>query len=431
MHYHAEAEHQDDGVHRECDGAGAVQDVENAVIAEVDQQRVGGGVTRFPQSDKDAVDDGAAGVGDVERHQADHDAEDVRRVVQSLHVPEKRHPHRDGGGPEQDAGGGNGVVIALPQSSVPVLAVRADDLRQRGDGDQQPAPDKVVGEPVIPLPGHHVHHFADHDGVDEVIDELLQSRKCADPAPFAEHGGVGAPEPAGADVPLPVQQMHAYDGQQHVHEDVGRRRAVNAQLRDEQEVRRHGQHRADGEEDIDIAVTADDHKHHVGEADGDAGDERLRFKTEVGGCRRQVDGPWLHGGQQRRAPEQYADGKERVQQDGAQPRLVHRLREYRPAVFEHAVQHRVQRHDEERLQRLIDKVEPLHLPDDVEHTRLSRQGEQKGLDRLIHSGDQRQRAEGEPQPPVKSFQFRLYLFHGRHRTGSAHYLWFPAYRMPP
>ena len=84
MCHHAEAEHQDDGVHRECDGAGAVQDVENAVIAEVDQQRVGGGVTRFPQSDKDAVDDGTAGVGDVERHQADHDAEDVRRVVQKF-----------------------------------------------------------------------------------------------------------------------------------------------------------------------------------------------------------------------------------------------------------------------------------------------------------------------------------------------------------
>ena len=92
MHHHAEAEHQNDGVHGERDGAGAVQEVENAVIAEVDQQRIDGGVARFPQPHEDAVDDGAAGVGDVERRQPDHDSEDVRRVVQPLHVPEKRYP---------------------------------------------------------------------------------------------------------------------------------------------------------------------------------------------------------------------------------------------------------------------------------------------------------------------------------------------------
>ena len=67
VHDHAEAEHEDDRLHVERDGAGAEEGVERAVIAEVDEQRIDRVITCLPQPDKDIVDDGAARVGDIER----------------------------------------------------------------------------------------------------------------------------------------------------------------------------------------------------------------------------------------------------------------------------------------------------------------------------------------------------------------------------
>lgn len=40
MQNHSEAEHHDDRVHIKCDGVRSVQDIENTVIAEVDDQRI-------------------------------------------------------------------------------------------------------------------------------------------------------------------------------------------------------------------------------------------------------------------------------------------------------------------------------------------------------------------------------------------------------
>ena len=46
MHDHAEAEHQDDRVHIKGDGVRSVQDIENTVIAEIDNQRIDGIITQ-------------------------------------------------------------------------------------------------------------------------------------------------------------------------------------------------------------------------------------------------------------------------------------------------------------------------------------------------------------------------------------------------
>ena len=59
--------------------------------------------------------------------------------------------------------------------------------RQRRDRYQQPAPNKVIGNPVVALFGNHVYHFANHYGINQIIRKLLQSRKGTDPAPFLEN----------------------------------------------------------------------------------------------------------------------------------------------------------------------------------------------------------------------------------------------------
>ena len=140
MHDHAEAEHQDDRVHLKGDGVRSVQDIENTVIAEIDNQRIDGIVARFAQADEDVVDDGTPRISDIEGRKFYDDGKYLIRISEILRITEEGRPGGNCGRPKHYTCGGNEVVIELPQFFVAVLAVRADDLGKCGDRNQQPAP---------------------------------------------------------------------------------------------------------------------------------------------------------------------------------------------------------------------------------------------------------------------------------------------------
>lgn len=92
MHYHTESEHENNRVHIEVNGFGQVQDIENAVVSEIDDQRVDSVVFRFSHTDKNVVDDGAACISDVEGDKLHDDQEDLLGILQVLSISEKRCP---------------------------------------------------------------------------------------------------------------------------------------------------------------------------------------------------------------------------------------------------------------------------------------------------------------------------------------------------
>lgn len=406
MYDHAEAEHQDDRVHIKCNGVCPVQNVENAVVSEIDEQGIDGVVPRLTQADKDIVDDYTAGVCNIKGCKPDDNGKDLVRISEILRITKKRRPGGNRDYPKHNACGGNEVVVELSELFVTVLAVRADDLGKCGDRNQQPAPDEIVCNPVVALLGNHVHHFADHDGVDKVIHKLLKPRKYAGPAPFTEHRTVGSLETAESDMSLLVKKQNTKHGKQRVCDNIGDRYAVNAEIRDQQEIGNQRQHRADAKKDIHVFVLADDYENYIRKADEKSRHESNRFKAEVCRSNRQVDLARIHGADQHRAVDQDADREECVQNKGAKSRFEGRFRKFVLAILENPIQDRVKRNDQKCLQGLVDQVKPFHLPDDVKRTGLPAGGDQKGFDRLIDCRNQGKRTKGEPQPPVEMLQFR-------------------------
>lgn len=58
---------------------------------------------------------------------------------------------------------------------ISVLAVGADNFGKGGNGNKQPAPYEVVCNPVISRLRNGVYGFADHNGVNKVVNKLLKS----------------------------------------------------------------------------------------------------------------------------------------------------------------------------------------------------------------------------------------------------------------
>lgn len=73
MRCHTEAEHQNYRVHCKRYGACTVQDVENAVIAEVDNKRIYRVIFRFAKPYKDVVNNGATCIRNIKRNELYND----------------------------------------------------------------------------------------------------------------------------------------------------------------------------------------------------------------------------------------------------------------------------------------------------------------------------------------------------------------------
>lgn len=100
VHHHTKAEHQNYCVHRKCYGMGAVQDIENTVIAEVDNKRIDGIIAGFAKPHKDVVDNCTARIRNIKRNELYNDTENFARILKSLRTAEKRHPCRNSNRPE-------------------------------------------------------------------------------------------------------------------------------------------------------------------------------------------------------------------------------------------------------------------------------------------------------------------------------------------
>ena len=100
MHYHTEAEHQDDCVHIKGDYTCAVQDIENTVVAEVDNKRIDGIIAGFAKPHKDVVDNCTARIRNIKRNELYNDTENFTRILKSLRTAEKRRPCRNSNPPE-------------------------------------------------------------------------------------------------------------------------------------------------------------------------------------------------------------------------------------------------------------------------------------------------------------------------------------------
>ena len=100
MHRHAEAEHQNYRVHRKCDYTCAVQDIENTVVAEVDNKRIDGIIAGFAKPHKDVVDNCTARIRNIKRNELYNDTENFTRILKSLRIAEKRRPCRNSNRPE-------------------------------------------------------------------------------------------------------------------------------------------------------------------------------------------------------------------------------------------------------------------------------------------------------------------------------------------
>ena len=100
VHRHVEAEHQNYRVHRKCDYTCAVQDIENTVVAEVDNKRIDGIIAGFAKPHKDVVDNCTARIRNIKRNELYNDTENFTRILKSLRTAEKRRPCRNSNHPE-------------------------------------------------------------------------------------------------------------------------------------------------------------------------------------------------------------------------------------------------------------------------------------------------------------------------------------------
>lgn len=174
MCHHAEAEHQNYRVHRKCDYTCAVQDIENTVVAEVDNKRIDGIIAGSAKPHKDVVDNCTARIRNIKRNKLYNDTENLSCILKPLRITEERCPCGNGNHPKHRTCSGNKVIVEFTQRFVPVLAVRADNLGKGCDRYEQPAPDKIICYPIVALLGDHIYHFADHNGIDKVVDKLLK-----------------------------------------------------------------------------------------------------------------------------------------------------------------------------------------------------------------------------------------------------------------
>ena len=143
MCHHAEAEHQNYRVPRKCDYTCAVQDIENTVVAEVDNKRIDGIIAGFAKPHKDVVDNCTARIRNIKRNMLYNDTENLSCILKPLRIAEEWCPCGNGNHPKHRTCSGNKVIVEFTQRFVPVLAVRADNLGKGCDRYEQPAPDKL------------------------------------------------------------------------------------------------------------------------------------------------------------------------------------------------------------------------------------------------------------------------------------------------
>ncbi|MCI9122146.1 MAG: hypothetical protein HFG00_11600 [Oscillibacter sp.] len=295
MEYHPKAKHQDDGIHVKNNGPGQVQPIKGAVINQIDQKRIDHIISGLSQPDKNIVNDGRARVSDIKGNQLSGDSKNLLRVGQVFNKAVKRFPKGNGERPENHAGTGDKTVGEPLQFRVSVFAVGADHFREGRDRDQQPAPDKIVCEPVVSLFPHQIDHFADHNRVNQIIHKLLQARKNAGSAPRLEDGEIRAFEPADSDVLLCVQQSKTDHRKRCIYENIRNRRSVHAPIRDQEKVCSQRQKCSDRQEYVDVFVRFRDGKYHKDKAHSNAGHESGGFQAEVPADGGKVRAVRIHG----------------------------------------------------------------------------------------------------------------------------------------
>ena len=184
MHDHSKPEHDYNRVHRKSNRVRQIEHEENPIIHDVNHERIDRVVHRLSQADKNIVDNSAADICNIKRHELNDNSKNCACVWQVFGILEKRCPQRNRHRPNSDNYGGNKIVVALPQFRIAVLAVPLYDFSQRIYRNQQPAPNKIIRNSIVALFGNHIYHFAYHYGIYKIIDELLHARKNADLAPF-------------------------------------------------------------------------------------------------------------------------------------------------------------------------------------------------------------------------------------------------------
>lgn len=103
MYDHAEAEHQNDLVHVKCDGVCTVQNIENTIIAKIDDQRIDGVVARFAQADEDTIDNGTPRIRNIEGSEFNNNRENLIRIFKMLCITEEWSPSGNCDSPKQNA----------------------------------------------------------------------------------------------------------------------------------------------------------------------------------------------------------------------------------------------------------------------------------------------------------------------------------------
>ena len=100
MHRHAEAEHQNYRVHVKCNGVRAIKYIKDAIVAEIDNERIDGVIACFSKTDKDIIDNCTARIRNIKGNELYYDTEDFARILKSLRTAEKRRPCRNSNHPE-------------------------------------------------------------------------------------------------------------------------------------------------------------------------------------------------------------------------------------------------------------------------------------------------------------------------------------------
>lgn len=70
MHRHAEAEHQNYRVHVKCNGVRAIKYIKDAIVAEIDNERIDGVIACFSKTDKDIIDNCTARIRNYKTERA-------------------------------------------------------------------------------------------------------------------------------------------------------------------------------------------------------------------------------------------------------------------------------------------------------------------------------------------------------------------------
>lgn len=100
MHRHAEAEHQNYRVHVKCNGVRAIKYIKDAIVAEIDNERIDGVIACFSKTDKDIIDNCTARIRNIKRNELYYDTENFTRILKSLRIAKKRRPCRNSNRPE-------------------------------------------------------------------------------------------------------------------------------------------------------------------------------------------------------------------------------------------------------------------------------------------------------------------------------------------